>query len=145
MPRNWKLTEPSFWRFCWAGLQLSRKRGSLATHKQLLRLMWQASYVDKRLIPPLAVSAADARQPAPVRDAWPRYAARLDFSARLGEVQAPTLVLVGRLDRQTPPACSQQLAAGIPHGRLVVFERSGHYPFVEEPEAFGQVVGDFLG
>ncbi|MEP7356626.1 MAG: alpha/beta hydrolase, partial [Anaerolineales bacterium] len=86
----------------------------------------------------------DDRQPAPIRDAWPRYATRLDFSARLGEVRVPALVVVGRFDPQAPVLCSQQLAAGIPGAQLVVFEHSGHYPFVQEPAAFGQVVSRFL-
>jgi proline iminopeptidase len=144
MPRNWKVTDADFWRFCLAGLQLSRGRGNLAAHKRLLRLMWKASYVDRRFIPALPSAATDHRQPAPLRDAWPRYATRLDYSAQLSEVHVPTLITVGRSDPQTPVLCSQQLAAGIPDARLVVFERSGHYPFVEEQAEFGDVVGQFL-
>jgi pimeloyl-ACP methyl ester carboxylesterase len=144
MPRNWKITDADFWRFCLAGLPLSRGRGNLAAHKRLLRLMWKASYVDQRFVPTLPSAAADDRQPAPVRDAWPRYATRLDYSARLSEVRVPTLIVVGRFDPQTPVLCSQQLAAGIPCARLVVFDRSGHYPFVEEQAVFGQVVREFL-
>lgn len=34
--------------------------------------------------------------------------------------------------------------AGIPDSRLVVFERSGHFAHLEEPEAFARAVVDFV-
>jgi pimeloyl-ACP methyl ester carboxylesterase len=36
------------------------------------------------------------------------------------------------------------IAAALPYGRLEVFERSDHYPFLEEPEHFTAVVAAFL-
>ena len=56
----------------------------------------------------------------------------------------PTLVLCGRHDPQYPIACSQELAASILSAHLIVFERSGHYPFIEEGEAFWRTVDEFL-
>jgi proline iminopeptidase len=53
-------------------------------------------------------------------------------------------VVVGRHDPQTPLPCSQGLVDGMPDTRMVVFERSGHSPFVEEPDRFREVVGSFL-
>jgi pimeloyl-ACP methyl ester carboxylesterase len=44
-----------------------------------------------------------------------------------------------RPDPGTPPSSGKG-----PYGRLEVFERSGHYPFVEEPEPFTAVVAAFL-
>lgn len=63
---------------------------------------------------------------------------------RLGAVRAPTLVLHGRHDRNTPLALGEQLANGIPDAHLVVFERSGHFPFVEEQEAYLETIRRFL-
>jgi pimeloyl-ACP methyl ester carboxylesterase len=68
----------------------------------------------------------------------------LDYTSRLGELDAPVLVLCGRHDPQYPPACSAQLAAGIRGARLRYFERCGHYPFIEEPQAFWAGVDAFL-
>jgi pimeloyl-ACP methyl ester carboxylesterase len=56
----------------------------------------------------------------------------------------PTLILCGRHDPQYPPACSEELAAGINGAELVWFESSGHYPYIDEPEAFFAAVGQFL-
>lgn len=58
---------------------------------------------------------------------------------------APTLILCGLRDPQYPPACSRELAAAIPGARAVYFERSGHYPFIEEAGPFWVVVAEFLG
>jgi proline iminopeptidase len=56
---------------------------------------------------------------------------------RLGEVRVPTLVASGRHDWITPVAQGgERLHRGIPRSELVVFEQSGHYPFIEEQPAF---------
>ena len=57
----------------------------------------------------------------------------------------PTLILCGRHDPQYAPACSEELAAGIRDSQVAWFERSGHFPFIEEADAFWPLVGNFLG
>lgn len=144
MPWGRWLTGSDRWKFTLLGLRLSMGRGNLVTHKKLLRLLWKASHVDQSLIPELEVLPTDRRLAAPPRDAWPRVARKLDYSMRLGELAMPTLVCVGRSDPQAPVACSEELARAIPQSRLVIFERSGHYPFVEEVQAFTETLSDFL-
>ena len=61
--------------------------------------------------------------------------AAYDVTARLGEITAPTLVLAGRSDFICPPSQAELMARGIPGAELHIFERSGHMPYVEEPEA----------
>jgi proline iminopeptidase len=67
-----------------------------------------------------------------------------DVAARLGEIEAPALVLVGRHDVFCPPSQAERLRCGIPNAEMIVFERSGHYPFVEEAEAFRGAVRSWL-
>jgi proline iminopeptidase len=63
----------------------------------------------------------------------------------LGDLKMPTLVATGRYDWIAPPAQgAQRLARGLPHARLVVFEESGHFPFIEENERFVKVLREFL-
>ena len=145
MPWGKRLMGLDRWRFTALGMRLNLGMGNLAVHKQLLALLWKASYADKRRTPQVVIEADDRRRPAPVRDSWPRTVLRLDYRTRLGEIRAPTLICVGRFDPQAPAPCSEELAAGIPGSRLVIFEHSGHYPFTEEPEKFTQVVSEFLG
>ena len=64
---------------------------------------------------------------------------------RLGEITAPTLVTVGELDEETPPAYATELAEGIPNSRLEVISGAGHLSPAEAPDVFNQLVGQFLG
>jgi proline iminopeptidase len=70
--------------------------------------------------------------------------AHCDVVSRLGEIHAPTLILAGRHDFFCPPSQAERLHRGIRGSEMVVFERSGHYPFVEEAEAFRAAVHDGL-
>jgi proline iminopeptidase len=63
---------------------------------------------------------------------------------RLGEIQAPTLVMAGREDFQFPPECQEELAAGIPNARLVLIERAGHNPHDEQPAEVQRLIREFL-
>ncbi|HEY0187931.1 MAG TPA: alpha/beta hydrolase [Cellulomonas sp.] len=70
----------------------------------------------------------------------PRY----DLKPALPHVTAPTLVTVGRTDWITPVPCSETIVELIPDARLVVFERSGHSPQIEEAEEWTRTVRSFL-
>jgi len=66
-----------------------------------------------------------------------------DRTERLGEIQVPTLITVGRHDEITP-ACALTMHERIAGSRMTVFEHSAHMAHVEEPEAYRQSVGAFL-
>jgi len=75
-----------------------------------------------------------------------RCMADYDLRADLARIEAPTLVLGGRHDFIMPPASTAEpLAAGLPHAELVVFEDSGHFPYIEQAAHFGDVVRSWLG
>jgi 2-succinyl-6-hydroxy-2,4-cyclohexadiene-1-carboxylate synthase len=61
---------------------------------------------------------------------------------RLGEVRAPTLVVVGADDPAR--ARAEEVAAGIPRVRLAVVPGAGHAPHLERPDRFHALVLDFL-
>lgn len=67
-----------------------------------------------------------------------------DRRARLGEIRAPTLVIVARDDMVTPPFYSEELAARIPGAQLVVLDGGGHVAPQVAPEAYNAAVGAFL-
>jgi len=67
-----------------------------------------------------------------------------NVASRLDEIDVPTLVLVGRHDFFCPPAQAARLHRGIRGSEMVVLEQSGHYPFVEEAEAFRRAVREWL-
>lgn len=68
----------------------------------------------------------------------------IELEERLGEISQPVLVLGGRHDRTCVVEASEAMGRKIPDAELVIFERSGHMPFVEEPEAYLGAVRTFL-
>src|SRR5262245_26911650 len=66
-----------------------------------------------------------------------------DLRSQLAAVKAPTLVIHGDSD-PIPMASAREWAASLPDGRLLVIEQSGHFPFVERPDAFFPSATAFL-
>lgn len=64
--------------------------------------------------------------------------------AALSRLQAPVLVVAGELDVGNPPQIMAQVAALFPHGRPVVQPEAGHFPWVDNPDAFRALVEPFL-
>ncbi|MET8546231.1 alpha/beta hydrolase [Kitasatospora sp. NPDC004799] len=64
--------------------------------------------------------------------------------ARLAATDRPVLVLAGASDGMIGTAPARAVAACLPHARLEVLRRSGHRPWVEEPERFVALVEGFL-
>jgi 3-oxoadipate enol-lactonase len=69
--------------------------------------------------------------------------AQVDTTARLGQVQAPTLVIAGALDAGTPLAMAETLAAAIPHAQLLVIDGASHLSAIEQPDAFAAAITTF--
>ncbi len=67
-----------------------------------------------------------------------------DFSADLGRVRAPTLVLWGGRDDLAPLRNGRVLSANLPQAQLEIFASSGHTPMDDVPELFNRRVTDFL-
>ena len=67
-----------------------------------------------------------------------------DLEARLRELETPTLVLFGTLDALIPPEMGHLYKELIPNSHLVFVYDAGHLISAERPEAFAEVVSDFL-
>lgn len=140
-----RLTQADYWRIIIWGMRVNGGRANLALHKRLQNLMGGASYHDPAYFTPLDIDPDDHHKGVPVRMIWSKNMyRRLSYADRLGHVQAPALILAGRHDPQASLACSQELRDGIPDGKLVVFEKSGHAPFIEESTLFTGTVESFL-
>jgi proline iminopeptidase len=72
--------------------------------------------------------------------------AGLEFRPRLAQLRMPVLICVGRFDRITTPKMARELEASLPAPttRLIVFERSGHRPWLEEADRYFGEVQRFL-
>ena len=67
-----------------------------------------------------------------------------DTTALLPTIAAPTLVLVGELDQETPPTYSQYLVDHLPDARLVVVPGAGHLLNAEAPEEVNFLLAEHL-
>ena len=63
----------------------------------------------------------------------------------LGGLDVPVLVVGGERDALTGVASVHAVAASFPRAQSVVLPRAGHFPWVDEPEAFRAAVTAFLG
>jgi pimeloyl-ACP methyl ester carboxylesterase len=68
---------------------------------------------------------------------------RSGVRAELGQIKAPTLILVGDDDRAAPLRLGQRIQAGIQGSQLVVLA-TGHTSPVEQPAAVTDAIGRFL-
>jgi pimeloyl-ACP methyl ester carboxylesterase len=69
---------------------------------------------------------------------------RFDVMSTLAGVRMPTLVVVGRDDRLTPPKYAAWLAATIPGAGLVEVAGAGHFVQLEQPDAVNAALRAFL-
>ncbi|GHH99179.1 proline iminopeptidase-family hydrolase [Neobacillus kokaensis] len=66
-----------------------------------------------------------------------------DCTEQLKNITCPTLYTCGRYDEATPDS-TNYYSSLTPHSKFYVFENSAHMPYIEEPEEYLRVIGDFL-
>jgi len=71
--------------------------------------------------------------------------ARRDFRPLLRQIECPLLVMCGQSDLLTPPECSEEIAAAVPHSRLELLAECGHLLTMEQPARVNALLLDWLG
>lgn len=77
-------------------------------------------------------------------NALPKDGRQLDLRGKLRHIAAPTLIIAGAKDPIVGMEAAEALRSEIPKAELAVFEKSGHFPMLEEPEKFRVVFEEFL-
>ncbi|MHB8342218.1 MAG: alpha/beta fold hydrolase, partial [Mycobacteriales bacterium] len=67
--------------------------------------------------------------------------AEKDWRDVVARVDVPIVAVAGRHSPVWPWESSAWMAEAAPYGSLAVLENSGHVPFLEEPEAFNEILG----
>lgn len=67
-----------------------------------------------------------------------------DLLPLLGSIKAPTLLVWGSADTETPLWMGEQMEQNIPDAGLVVFEGRSHFAFLEEWQRFTVIAKQFL-
>jgi proline iminopeptidase len=81
---------------------------------------------------------------ADVAEAVSADALKNDYTPKLAGFALPTLVLTGRYDMNVAPLTAWRLKQAIPGAQIVFFEKSGHFPWFEEPTTYQTAVEQFL-
>ena len=118
-----------------------RKRGLL------LRQAWGLLRDSWREPPTLLALAAQAyfrAGPHRFLNTW-KMGARHDPIALLPAIAAPALVLLGTADPVVEPEFAQQIADGIPSGRLTMIEDGTHGLILSKPREVNAAILEFLG
>ena len=69
---------------------------------------------------------------------------QFDLTAKLKKVTAPALIVVGDDDFICSPFAARRLQLCLPNSKLLLIEKAGHYPWMEQPEEFFTQVPAFL-
>jgi pimeloyl-ACP methyl ester carboxylesterase len=69
---------------------------------------------------------------------------RTDLRPRLNEIKVPTMGLYGTRDVIVHPKQYQPLRAGVPHARVEIMPKSGHFPMLDEPDKYLGIIRSFL-
>jgi pimeloyl-ACP methyl ester carboxylesterase len=88
--------------------------------------------------------ATDYQQASEHQQAVLRKIVRENISHQLAQIELPSLVLWGKQDYTTPLEKGELFAELMPNAELVVFEQSGHYPFIDETELFMSVLEKYI-
>ena len=67
---------------------------------------------------------------------------RADLRPYAGQIEAPTLCLVGDQDGSTPVGVVRETAALIPGSRFEIIEGAGHLPNVEKPDIVARLIAE---
>jgi proline iminopeptidase len=66
-------------------------------------------------------------------------------SEQIKSIKVPTLVISGADDWITPATEGQRIHEAIAGSDFVVFQESGHMPFIEEQDAFLKLIREWVG
>jgi pimeloyl-ACP methyl ester carboxylesterase len=74
---------------------------------------------------------------------WKPFMHNPRLRGRLNRIDVPTLVLWGEADRLVSPEYGRAYATSIPGAEFRLIPAAGHYPYLEQPDAFVEAVTAF--
>lgn len=89
------------------------------------------------------LGSADYQSAGPLRDTFVKVVSE-DLRPLLPRIQAPTLLIWGELDQDTPVSDARIMEREIPDAGLVVLKGAGHFSYLDCPGDFARIVRTFL-
>ena len=120
------------------------KNGSPQSYEQLFKISFRRAFYDTLLIDSLHLRLNDNfGKSSKLLFGLGADLVSYDYHPALSGLNVPTLVIHGAADL-IPIEVSQKLAGTVPGAQLIVLEKSGHFPFIEQNEEFMTVIGSFI-
>jgi len=67
-----------------------------------------------------------------------------DLRGEMKNISVPTAIIWGTKDKETPFRWAREMNELIPNSKLYAIEGAGHYSFIDQPDAFLQIMEDIL-
>jgi 3-oxoadipate enol-lactonase len=125
-------------------IALVRARGMDAVLQTTLERWFTARFREQQPQAVARIAAAIRATPVAGYIGCAHAIPRIDFTARLGAVRCPTLVIVGAQDQGTPVSMAEEIARAIPDSRLEVIESAAHLSNIEQAARFNAALRPFL-
>ena len=115
--------------------------------KKVMEKKWHVVEKGKRDFPSmpeekLSIIARNIETTA--RFCWEPYMHNPKLKHRLHRIQVPTLVVWGQNDGIVAPAYGKAYSKAIKGAKFAAIAKAGHYPQLEQPEAFLKAIGGFV-
>lgn len=141
--RGWEWSESAQAGF--AEEEAALEQGDLAGAAAQQARMWLADDADsavRELTEEMTLRTYELQMPHEddVQASWPERRG----AERVGDVRAPTLVVIGSEDVDDIQAIARKLATEIPGARLETIPGAGHLPSLERPDELNRLLLDFL-
>ena len=89
------------------------------------------------------LGSEDYRSAGPLRETFLKVVSE-DLRPYMPEIKAPTLLIWGENDLDTPLADAKVMESAIPDSGLVVLRGAGHFSYLDRPADFARIVRHFL-
>ncbi len=134
-------------------MMAAMQAGEIDKASELQNRIWVdgPSRQPEQVDPRVRMKAAEMNQTALANGTWGTADAQplnpLSPAAieRLGEIQVPTLIVVGAADHPELLRAADVMAAAIPSAEKLVIDDAAHLPNMERPQDFNAAVINFLG
>lgn len=68
----------------------------------------------------------------------------LDIQKQFKKLQVKTLIINGKFDTNNSPEFAEELHRNLPNSKLVLVDKSGHFPWIEQPENTFEEISKWL-
>ena len=126
-------------------IELARQGGAKAIADQMLpKLLVPDDQRRGPKVTEMVRGMIESQPPLTIEHALRAMRDREDYTSMLPSIAVPTLILVGANDPLTPPPMSRAMHERIPRSQLVEIPDAAHLAPLENPDAVGRAVQDFL-